>query len=81
MKNGTAIGNDHINIEILKAGEITISKTLAKLYIKWLPERRIPTACKNGKMVVIFKKRNKEDLKNYRPICVLSNNYRDSRKY
>ena len=33
MKNGTATGNDHINIETLKAGEDTISKkTLAKLY-------------------------------------------------
>ena len=33
MKNGTATGNDKINIEILKAGEDTISKTLAKLLI------------------------------------------------
>ena len=29
MKKWTAIGNDHINIETLKAGEHTISKTLA----------------------------------------------------
>ena len=44
MKNGTAPGSDHINIETLKAGEDTISKTLAKLYTKYLSERRIPTA-------------------------------------
>ena len=68
MKNGTATGNDHINIERLKAGEGTTSKTLAKLYIKCLSERRIPTAWKNAKMVIIFKKGNKKDLKNYRPI-------------
>ena len=43
MKNGTATGNDHINIETLKAGEDTISKTLPKLYTKCLSERRIPT--------------------------------------
>ena len=43
-ENGTATGNDHINIETLKAGEDTISKTLAKLYTKCLSERRIHTA-------------------------------------
>ena len=31
LKNGTATDNDHINIETLKAGGDTISKTLAKL--------------------------------------------------
>ena len=44
MKNGTAIGNDHINIEALKAREDTTSKTLAKQYNKCLSVRRIPTA-------------------------------------
>ena len=49
-----ATGNDHINIDTLKAGEDTISKTLAKLYTKCLSERRIPTAWKNAKMVINF---------------------------
>ena len=44
MKNGAATGNDHINIDALKAGEDTISKTIAKLYTKCLSERRRPTA-------------------------------------
>ena len=73
MKNGTATGNDHINIETLKAGKDTISKTLVKQYTKCLSERRISTAWKNAKMVIIFKKGNKKDFKNYRPICLLSN--------
>ena len=34
MKNGTATGCEYINIETLKAGEDTISKTHAKLYTK-----------------------------------------------
>ena len=55
MKNVTATGNDHINIETLKAGEDTISKTFAKLYTKCLSERRILTAWKNAKMMIIFK--------------------------
>ena len=40
MKNGTATGNDHINIDILKAGEDIISKTLAKLYTRRKPATR-----------------------------------------
>ena len=76
MKNGTATGNHHIDIETLKAGEGTISKTLAKLYTKCLSKRRIPTAWKNAKMVIIFKKGNKKDLNNYRHIRLLSNIYK-----
>ena len=72
MKNGTATGNDHVNIETLKA-EVIISKTLTKLYSKYLFERRIPTAWNNAKMMIIFKKGNKKNLKDYRPVCLLSN--------
>ena len=75
MKNGTATGNDHINIETLKAGK-DISKPLAKLYTKCLSERQIPTAWKNSKMMITFKKGNKKDLKNYRPICLLQKVYK-----
>ena len=81
MKNGTAPGNDHINIETLIAEEDTISKTLANPYTKCLSERRIPRACKNAKMMKIFRKGNKKDVKNYRPLCLLSNIYKYSRKY
>ena len=67
MKNGTATGNDHINIETLNAGEDAISNTLAKLYTKCLSER--PKTW----MIITFKKGNKKHLRNYRPICLLSN--------
>ena len=76
MKNGTATGNDHINNDTLKAGEHTISKTLPTLYTKCLSVRRIPTAWTNGKMVIIFKKGNKKNLKKCRSICLLSNIYK-----
>ena len=62
-KNGTGIGT-------------ISSKTLTKLYANCLPERRIPTAWKNAKMMIILKKGDKKDLKNYRPICLLSNIYK-----
>ena len=76
IMNGTATSNDHTNIETLKAGEDTILKTLAKLYTKCLSERRIPTAWKNAKMMIIFKKGNTKDLKNYMPLSLLSNIYK-----
>ncbi len=74
--NGTAISNDHNNIETLKVGADTISKKLAKPYTKRLSERRMLTAWKNAKTVIIFKKGNKKDLKNYKPTCLLSNSYK-----
>ena len=52
-------------IGTLKAGDDTISKTLAKLRTTRLSERRLPTAWKNAKVVVILKKGNKEDTKKY----------------
>ncbi len=51
MKNGIATGNDHINIEPLKAGEDIISTRLAKLW-------------KKAKMMIILKKGTKKDLMN-----------------
>ena len=56
MKKGTATGNDHINIETLKAGEDNISKILAKLYTKCLSERLIATPWMNAKMMIVFTK-------------------------
>ena len=64
------------NIETLKAGDETIAKQLAKLYTKCITERRIPKTWKEANMVIFFKKWNRKDIKNYRPICLLSNMYK-----
>ena len=69
MKNGKEAGKDQVNIETLKAGDETIAKQLAKLYTKCITERRIPKTCKEANMVIFFKKGNRKDIKNYRPIC------------
>ena len=76
MKNGKEAGKDQVNIETLKAGDETIAKQLAKLYTKCITERRIPNTWKEANMVIFFKKWNIKDIKNYRPIYVLSNMYK-----
>ena len=73
MKNGKEAGKDRVNIETLKAGDETIAKQLAKLYTKCITERHIPKTWKEANMVIFFKKGNRKDIKNYRPICLLSN--------
>ena len=60
----------------MKAGDETIAKQLAKLYTKCITERRIPKTWKEANMVIFFKKGNRKDIKNYRPICLLSNMYK-----
>ena len=76
MKNGKEAAKDHVNIETLKSGDETIAKQLAKLYTKCMTERRIPKTWKEANMVIFFEKENKTDIKNYRPICLLSNMYK-----
>ena len=79
MENGKEAGNDQVDIETLKAGDETIAKQLAKLYTKCITERHIPKTWKEANnffMVIFFKKGNRKDIKNYRPICLLSNMYK-----
>ena len=73
IKHGKQAGKDQVNIETLKAGDETIAKQLAKLYTKCITERRIPKTWKEAfNIVIFFKKGNRKDIKNYRPICLLS---------
>ena len=41
-----------------------------------ITERRIPKTWKETNMVIFFKKGNRKDINNYRPICLLSNIYK-----
>ena len=76
MKNGKEARKYQVNIETLKAGDETIAKQLAKLYTKCITERHIPKTWKEANMVIFFKKGNRKDIKNYRPICLLSKMYK-----
>ena len=71
MKNGKAPGIDGIVAEILKlAGKHTID-CLAKVYTSCLRERRIPNHWNKAKIILIHKKGDIENIKNYRPISLL----------
>ena len=45
-------------------------------YTKCITERRIPKTWKEVNMVIFFKKGNRKYIKNYQPICLLSNMYK-----
>ena len=46
------------------------------IYIYLFTNRRIPKTWKKANMVLFFKKGNIKAIKNYRPICLLSNMYK-----
>ena len=76
LKNRKEAGKVQVNIETLQAGDETIAKQLAKLYTKCITERLIPKTWREANMVILFKKGNRKDINNYRPICLLSNMYK-----
>ncbi|KAI5737947.1 hypothetical protein M8J77_001036 [Diaphorina citri] len=76
MKKGKSPGEDGTTIEILKAAGYQLCKVLAKLFNQCLNKSDIPKDWNNALMVILFKKGDKTDIKNYRPISLLSNFYK-----
>jgi ribonuclease HII len=76
MKRGKAPGPDGILVDSLKEGGDIATKELAKLFTQCITEQKVPLSWKKANMTILFKKGNKKDLKNYRPISLLSNIYK-----
>lgn len=76
LKNDKAPGPDGITNEVLKAGEFTLWKVLAKLFDECIEQEDVPTQWKSSTTVIIPKKGDREDLKNYRPIALLPTVYK-----
>ncbi|KAK6744623.1 hypothetical protein RB195_011383 [Necator americanus] len=72
MKPGTAPGPDFISADFLRAGGHPLHVILATHMASYLQKERIPDQWKTSQTVLIHKKGDREDLRNYRPICLLS---------
>jgi hypothetical protein len=72
MPNGKAPGADSITSELLKKGGKTACKVLAHLFTLCINQKKIPEDWNCGDIILLHKKGDIEDLKNYRPITLMS---------
>ncbi|KAK6734665.1 hypothetical protein RB195_018076 [Necator americanus] len=71
MKLGTAPEPDLISADFLRAGDHPLHVILAAYMISYFQKER-PDQWKTSRTVLIHKKADREDLRNYHPICLLS---------
>ena len=72
LKNNKTGGGDGIVSELLKYGGVGMVKMLGKLYALIWKEECVPMKWREGLIVSLFKKGDKEDPGNYRGITLLS---------
>uniref|UniRef100_A0A914WZI8 Reverse transcriptase domain-containing protein n=1 Tax=Plectus sambesii TaxID=2011161 RepID=A0A914WZI8_9BILA len=72
MKTGKTPGNDHITTEMLKQGHGTLVPVLTRLFNTCLTRQATPKHMANSSTILLFKKGDPLQLKNYRPISLLS---------
>ncbi|KAK6749510.1 hypothetical protein RB195_001864 [Necator americanus] len=68
----TAPGPDFISTDFLRAGGHPLYVILAAHMTSYLQKERISDQRNTSRTVFIYKKGDREDLRNYRPICLLS---------
>ncbi|WKX94327.1 hypothetical protein Q1695_011520 [Nippostrongylus brasiliensis] len=71
MPRGKAPGTDKLSVELLQACGDKLYCALAKRFTVYISECKVPAAWKESSAVLLFKKGDKEDLENYRPITLL----------
>ncbi|KAI8494200.1 hypothetical protein Bbelb_279600 [Branchiostoma belcheri] len=72
LKLNKAPGDDNITAGILKCGGEPLVTKFTQIFNKCLSEGKVPSAWKNASIVLIHKKGDTNDIKNYRPISLLS---------
>ena len=71
LKRGKAPGEDNNTTAVLQNGGEPIVKALTQLFNRCLSDGRVPSSWKNASVVLIHKKGDTADIKNYRPISLL----------
>ena len=72
LKSNKAAGVDRVNSEMLKAGGETVHRRLHALIVKIWREEVIPEDWRKSELVVLYKKGDTRECKNYRGISLLS---------
>ena len=71
-----AQGLDGIASDIIKLGGPIILTYLINIFNNMLKTKQIPGNWHGAKIVILFKKGDFKDIKNYRPISLLSHSYK-----
>ena len=73
MRNWRTSGEDKLTVDILKKAGNEVIEVLTKLFSKCVTIYEIPKDWENAITILLFKKGEKEDIRNYRTINLLSN--------
>ena len=70
LKNGSAPGNDKIEVVLLKAVKSEIAEPLTMIYTKSFQTNDIPADWKDSNITPVFKKGSKSNPSNHRPLAM-----------
>ena len=76
MKKGKAPGEDQLTADILKLGGQPTIRIMTRLFNKIMELEQVPTKWNESKVIILFKKGDVSDIKNYRPISLLPHMYK-----
>ena len=71
LDSNKAHGHDILSIRMLKLCSKSVCKSLDIIFPSCIKHREFPTEWKKGNVVHVHKKRDKQILKNYRPVSLL----------
>ncbi|KAE9412928.1 hypothetical protein Angca_002878, partial [Angiostrongylus cantonensis] len=72
MKRGSAPGPENITADFFRAGGHNLHLLLVNRITAYLQKEKIPDQWRTWHTVISPKKRDRKDLRNYRPICLLN---------
>lgn len=76
LKKEKALGPDKISNEILMASKEHLTPILCNLFNEIVQSETIPTQWTESTIILLYKKGDKYDMSNYRPISLMSNIYK-----